>query len=431
MASSVLGSFTRFAEYTWRFKLTPSGKALVLGGVVLGSFASTSVIIPLFHLFIALFLLGLLALCAGFVYRPRLSVSGAFPKTATTAHDVGATFTVLNKSRLPSFDVSVDFFELPAAVALVKHAAAAREIPAHGTCTFSVTLRVARRGVYELPRLCAFTMFPFGICRAGSAYVDGRTLLVLPDFRTLSAIDVPIGARYQPGGIALTSNVGESAEYIGNREYRYGDPVRRIDFRAWGRIARPVVKEFQEEYLCRVALVLDTYVPPKGNAVSEAMRKAARTLLSKARPQPEAPLEAAVSLTASIADVLARGEHVIDLFAAGPELHVFRAGRHISHLDNVLEILACVDACPSNPFDTLVPAINEELNTISTVICVFLHWDAARTELLRAALENKCGLKVVLIEENTASIHDGIEEWSEFLVRLTPEAILDGGVDSL
>lgn len=431
MKSSLLGTLTRFPEYLWRFKLTPGGKALVLGGVVLGSFASTSMDIPLFHLLFALFFLGLLALCAGFVYRPRLRISGSLPKTATAAHDVTATFTVFNASRLPSFDVGVRFFDLPEHIRVAEIAHVAREIPPQSAASFPVTVRATRRGVYEVPRLHAFSMFPFGICRAGSAYVDNRPLLVLPDFHPLTALDVPIGARYQPGGIALTSNVGESAEYIGNREYRYGDPVRHIDFRAWGRIARPVVKEFQEEYFCRVALVLDTYVPRRGGSLMTFALHAARRIASRNRPHPDAPLEAAISLTASIADVLARGEHVIDLFAAGPKLHVFRAGRHISHLDNILEILACVDPCATNPFETLAPALNDELSTISTVICVFLHWDAARVELLRSSLENGCGLKVILIEEDTSAPHDGIEEWAETLVRLTPRAIIEGGVDSL
>jgi len=81
---------------------------------------------------------------------------------------------------------------------------------------------------------------------------------VLPDFRPADAITVPGSARYQPGGIALTSNVGESPEYIGNRDYRAGDPLRRIDFRSWGRLAKPVVREYQEEYFSRIGVVLDT-----------------------------------------------------------------------------------------------------------------------------------------------------------------------------
>ena len=74
-------------------------------------------------------------------------------------------------------------------------------------------------------------------------------------------MDLDVGKRYQPGGIALTSHIGESPEYIGNRDYRPGDSLRRIDPRAWARLATPIVREYSEEYYCRIALVLDTYVP--------------------------------------------------------------------------------------------------------------------------------------------------------------------------
>jgi hypothetical protein len=39
--------------------------------------------------------------------------------------------------------------------------------------------------------------------------------------------------------------------------------VRRIDFRSWARLGKPVVREYQEEYYCRIALILDTHVVPK------------------------------------------------------------------------------------------------------------------------------------------------------------------------
>ncbi len=72
-----------------------------------------------------------------------------------------------------------------------------------------------------------------------------------------------------------------------------------------------------------------------------------------------------MSLAASVTGALSHGEYIIDIFAAGPELYVFRAGRHTAHFDNVLQILACVDACRNNPFDTISPAVSEELGNIS------------------------------------------------------------------
>jgi uncharacterized protein (DUF58 family) len=238
-------------------------------------------------------------------------------------------------------------------------------------------------------------------------------LLVLPHFHPIAGLDVPIGTRYQPGGVALTSNVGESPEYIGNREYVPGDSARRIDHRSWARLATPVVREYQEEYYCRVALVLDTFVPPRRRPGREGF--------------PD--LEAAISLSASVADILSRGEYLIDLFAAGPELYVFRAGRHTAHLENILEIVACVEACRSNPFRTLAPALADELGNISTVIGVFLDWDASRRQLARTAVEVGCSVKIVIVRDGDTTEPIEFDEGS--IVQLNIAQVRQGGLDAL
>ncbi len=135
-----------------------------------------------------------------------------------------------------------------------------------------------------------------------------------------------------------------------------------------------------------------------------------------------------MSLSAAIADGLSRGEYIIDLFAAGPELYVFRSGRHVAHFDSVLEILACVDACRRNPFETVTPALADELGTISTVICVLLDWDASRRDLVRAAAEAGCRAKVIVVRDGpTTEPISGAE--TDDISLYTPDAIRSGGVD--
>ncbi|TWU43810.1 hypothetical protein Q31b_13420 [Novipirellula aureliae] len=216
----------------------------------------------------------------------------------------------------------------------------------------------------------------------------------------------------------MTSDIGESPEYIGNREYVAGDSARRIDYRSWARLGRPIVREYQEEYYCRVALVLDTFVDARS-----------KRRFANASRDVDCEFEAAVSLSASIADALSRGEYLLDLFAAGPELYVFRAGRHTAHLENVLEILACVDACPKNPFEKVSPAISEELNNISTVIGVFLDWDASRAQLARTAAERGCRVVIYVVRDGETS--EPIEFDEGRVIQIQTDAIRSGGIESL
>ena len=413
MSTGFVGRLGMRLDDSWRFQLTPGGRWLMVAGIASGSLGTLSLEIPVFAVFLSLFFLGFVAWIANFFMGPRVRVEGAFPTKATAGEPIAGTFTLVNTSRRTCWDVGAAFFLLPRSLPAAERPQIIRRFGKGERVAVSVELRPLRRGLYALPPLRVFSSFPFGICRKGWKVRVGNSLLVLPRFAPLTAIDIPIGRRYQPGGIALSSDVGESPEYIGNREYRPGDPLRRIDFRSWARLARPVVREFQEEYYCRVALVLDTYV--------------GRRLYRPRRGFPQ--LEAAIGLTAGVADAMSRGEYIIDLFAAGPELYTFRAGRHTAHFENVLEILACVDDCRSNPFDTIAPALTEELKSISAVVCILLDWDGPRERLARAAAEAGCSVKLIIVHDGDTQLPVAqAAAVTEDVTQLTVAAARNGGL---
>jgi uncharacterized protein (DUF58 family) len=107
-------------------------------------------------------------------------------------------------------------------------------------------------------------------------------------------------------------------------------------------------------------------------------------------------------LAASVSEVLSRGEHLIDLFAAGPRLHIFRAGRHTAHLENVLEILAGIEPCRREPFLDIASELAEEIGRTSSVVCVFLRWNDARRQLVELATEAGCAVKVLLVTDDSS-----------------------------
>ncbi len=403
-----------FLQYRWRNNLTPAGRMmffiLFLSGV-----GTITLRVPIYQIFFGvisfLFAVGI----AGRIYRPKLEIVGNIPSKVTAGHSVTGEFRLKNIGRKNAYDVSIGFPELHRSLQQVDDSIKTISILNPGeTENLDITLKTHQRGIYELPNLKGFSYFPFGLEKFGKSRCVIEPLLVLPSFHPLNHLQVPKGRRYQPGGIAMTSNVGESPEYIGNRDYSPGDPVRRIDFRSWAKTGSPVVREYQDEYYCRIALILDTHVDPSRKKGKKGFRE----------------LEAAISLIASIADHLSNGEYIIDFFAAGPDLHVFRAGRHTAHLDSVLEILACVEETRKNPFDEITPSIIDELGNITTAICVFLDWNEPRSFLARSAIEAGCALKTIVVREGktTMPIH---QSDSGDLIQLTPEDIEAGGIDIL
>ncbi|MBI3920258.1 MAG: DUF58 domain-containing protein [Armatimonadetes bacterium] len=376
----------------------------------------TTARIPVYHLVCALGFVFLGDLLCGFLLRGRVDLHGRLPDRMMAGEAAVAEFTLESKTKRSGHDVGLCFLSRCASLQQTDRDMTLRQLPPRASGRIMLRIEAPRRGLISPPDLHVCSAFPLNLWRNSMGRFRSRPVLVLPCFHPLISIDVPMGRRYQPGGVSLTSNIGESPEYIGNREYRPGDPTRWIDFRSWARLARPVVKEYQEEYYCRIALVLDTFIQP-------GRRRA---------PAGFPELEAAISLAAAVADTLSREEYLIDLFAAGPDLYVFRAGRSIAHFENILEILACVDACRSNPFDSIAPALVDELVNITAVIFVLLDWDETRARFVRQAVEAGCSAKVVIVRQGDASESFAeAEDWAGAITPLTPDEISQGAVETL
>jgi uncharacterized protein (DUF58 family) len=158
----------------------------------------------------------------------------------------------------------------------------------------------------------------------------------------------------------MASSVGQSEDFIALREYRRGDPMRHIHWRSWAKTGKPVVKEYEDEFFVRHALVLDTFSHyGNGNVFEEA-----------------------VSIAASFAGAVQTQESLLDLLFVGPQSYCFTAGRSLAHADQMLEILAAVQPC-QKPFTTLEALVLEHIQQVSGCICVLVKWDRERREFIR------------------------------------------------
>jgi uncharacterized protein (DUF58 family) len=255
-----------------------------------------------------------------------------------------------------------------------------------------VELAVARRGRYLLRGPTLRRTDPLRLATGRAFALPDQTLIAYPRFYSMDDFTIPVGRRYQPGGIPLSSSLGESIEFVGTRDYREGDPIKSIHWRSWARRGKPVVKEYQEEYFCRIAIILDTFVP-RNQAAGERV------------------FEAAISVVASIADFFSRSEYVVDILAAGPDLYEVSAGRSLAYLENILDVLACLEACPDPPFQTIGPALFEKLGQITTVVAILQDWDEPREAFLQQVKALGTAVRVVIVHEGpTTKPWAGAEE---------------------
>ena len=248
-------------------------------------------------------------------------------------------------------------------------------IPPNEEVEIQVSVTPMRRGLLRLEGLTLARTDPFGIFRAFSKFRLPETMLILPKRYPLPPIALPGNMKYQEGGVALASNVGQSDEFVALREYRRGDPLRRIHWRSWARTGKPIVREFEDEFFSRHALVLDTF---SDEPFSERF-------------------EEAISVAASFASGVSTQESLLDLLFVGAQAYCFTVGRGVAHVDQMLEILASVNVCVDKSFETLETLALNHVGAVSGCICVLLAWDEPRRRFVEKIKALGIPLRVMII----------------------------------
>ncbi len=237
------------------------------------------------------------------------------------------------------------------------------ELPAvepGGSCDVTVKFVPPNRGVIKLTALTIARPDPLGLFNSCTTIPLPKSLLILPKRYMLPPVGLSGTRKYQTGGVALASSIGDSEEFTSLRDYRPGDPIRRFHWKSWAKTGKPVVKEYQDEFFVRHALILDTFQETGTSDI----------------------FEEAISIAASFAFSIQTQESLLDLMFVGTEAYCFTSGRGISHIDKILKILASVIPCTDKPFSSLTPVTMNRAHLLSGCICIFLSWDKEREDFI-------------------------------------------------
>lgn len=260
-------------------------------------------------------------------------------------------------------------------------------LPAMGDGDARMEIFPLRRGVLRFQGLTVARPDAFGLFRAFKNISAPQTVLILPKRYSVPDLALPGAMRLQEGGVALAANVGSSEEFVALRDYRHGDPLRHIHWRSWAKTGKPIVKEFEDEFFVRHALVLDTFDEEPNSEV----------------------LEEAVSVAASFASTILTQESLLDLLFVGNRSYCFTAGRGLAHADQMLEILASVQNCADKPFADLEKLVLNHASTVSGCICVLQKWDVARQRFVDKLKVLGIPLLVLVVVPPGATIAEAID----------------------
>jgi uncharacterized protein (DUF58 family) len=246
------------------------------------------------------------------------------------------------------------------------------ELPPKGVVEVKVAMTPRRRGYIQLTELTIVRLDPLNLCKSFSRIPNRESLLILPKRYEIPAIQLPGSRKFKLGGVTLASSVGDSEEFVSLRDYRPGDPLRRIHWRSWAKTGKPIVKEYHDEYFVRHALVLDTF------------QKAMYSDM----------FEEAVSVAASFVYTIRTQDSLLDLLFIGTEAYCFTIGRGLGQTEQMLEILASVTPCQDKSFSELPPLVIERASMLSGCICILLAWDEERQNFIKAL--RRLGVPILL-----------------------------------
>ncbi|HEY0248716.1 MAG TPA: DUF58 domain-containing protein [Gryllotalpicola sp.] len=206
----------------------------------------------------------LAALIAVALDRPWLTVTRSYsPDTIVAGDEAQVRLEVRNRSPRPTPGLAWSD-GLPAGLAAVP----VRSFPSLAgrgatgerggdAVTLRYTARTLRRGALPLGPLRVVRTDPFGLARSGYAVGESKTLLVTPRVFPLGR-GGPDDARGDGADQELVRHATPSADEVIPREYRPGDPLRRVLWRATARQDRLMVRQEEQRSNPQAWLLLDT-----------------------------------------------------------------------------------------------------------------------------------------------------------------------------
>jgi uncharacterized protein (DUF58 family) len=241
------------------------------------------------------------------------------------------------------------------------------------TRSYTTYTLLSRRGEFTLGPTALTSGDPFGIFFAAFEIPNKKTLIVVPFFVELQSFPYPPGLL--PGGRAIRRRSFDITPHAaGVRDYVSGDSLNRIHWPSTARKDRLIAKEFDQDPLSDVWIILDA----KKNSHYEAKIVDDSTDLDKIwlwrRKQsfelPPTTFEYSVSAAASVANYFVKQDQAVGLITAGQKTAIVPAERGSRQLDKILDLLSFITCDGDLPLQGLIQSQSAQFPRGSTVVII-------------------------------------------------------------
>ena len=131
-------------------------------------------------------------------------------------------------------------------------------LPARGWARFHYGVRSTLRGAFQFERIELRLRSPLGLFERQVRIGERQPVRVYPDFGALKGYALlATDHRLSQLGVLQRRRRGEGMDFHQLREYRLGDSMRRIDWKATARMHRLISREYQDERDQAIVVLLD------------------------------------------------------------------------------------------------------------------------------------------------------------------------------
>lgn len=213
-------------------------------------------------------------------------------------------------------------------------------VEARGHREIAYPLRTSRRGRYSVGPLSLRLHDPFGLVALSRSFSAVTPVTVTPRVEPLPS--VPLGGEWAGSGESRARSLASAGEDdVAPREYRLGDDLRRVDWRATAKLGELMVRREEQPWESRALVLLDNRSAAHGAPLTD----------------PAGTFERTVSAAASVGVHLARAGYTVDLITAAGQ-SVVAEGSPIGDQKGVLlDALAVVETALVARLSGLAPVL--------------------------------------------------------------------------
>ena len=212
--------------------------------------------------------------------------------------------------------------------------------------------------------------------------------LVLMD-SGLDSLAIASDLSWSIAGLEPTSSTGSGGEFLGTREYRFGDSVRAIHWPLSARMGELIVKEFERNTSTEVSIFLDL----DRNASWGRGR--------------ENTFEYAIRIAASVGTYAAARGNAVQMVAYGSKWIIVPPGKGAYHQQMLMHYMSSLEPSGVAPFNYVIGQMAPRLKEGASAVLIFPN-EHLQLELFGPALEGLWArrIRVTAILMNVESFLD-------------------------